>query len=133
MLVFQLTSFSIFLIWETKGHILKIGQIYLYKSKERVTSMAYEEKYKKPEQPHNLILEGRHRLSVSGVEDVDNFDEREVVISTVCGTLIIKGSELHIEKLSIDGGDFILEGEIESMTYEASVREKGSLWSRLFK
>jgi sporulation protein YabP len=105
----------------------------MYKPNERMRKMAYEEKYKKPEQPHNLILEGRRRLSVSGVEDVENFDEREVVITTICGTLIVKGSELHIEKLSIDGGDFILEGDVESMTYEAREREKGSIWSRLFK
>jgi len=95
--------------------------------------MAYEEKYKKPEQPHNLILEGRRRLSVSGVEDVENFDEREVVITTVCGTLIVKGSDLHIEKLSIDGGDFVLEGDVESIAYETREHEKVSVWSRLFK
>jgi len=100
---------------------------------ERVFIMSYEEKYKKPEQPHNLILEGRRRLSVSGVEDVESFDEHEVTLSTVSGALIVKGTELHIEKLSLDGGDLVLEGEVESITYEASQREKGSFWSRLFK
>ncbi len=95
--------------------------------------MAYEEKYKKTEQPHNLILEGRRRLSVSGVEDVESFDEREVVLDTICGALVIRGSELRIEKLSIDGGDLILDGDVESMTYEARMKEKGTFWSRLFK
>ncbi|NLL45557.1 MAG: sporulation protein YabP [Clostridiales bacterium] len=95
--------------------------------------MAYEEKYKKPEQPHNLILEGRRRLSVSGVEDVESFDEHEVVLSTLSGMLIVKGEDLHIEKLSLDGGELVLEGEVESMTYEARQREKGGFWSRLFK
>ena len=100
---------------------------------ERVFIMAYEEKYKKPEQPHNLILEGRRRLSVSGVEDVESFDEHEVVLSTLSGMLIVKGEDLHIEKLSLDGGELVLEGEVESMTYEARQREKGGFWSRLFK
>ena len=100
---------------------------------ERVLKMAYEEKYKKTEQPHNLILEGRRRLSISGVVDVENFDEREVVLDTVCGALIIKGSELHMEKLSLEGGDLVLEGDVESMTYETRMKERGTLWSRLFK
>jgi sporulation protein YabP len=100
---------------------------------ERVYMMAYEEKYKKTEQPHNLILEGRRRLSVSGVEDVESFDEREVVLSTFSGMLIVKGEDLQIEKLSLDGGELVLEGEVESMTYEARQREKGGFWARLFK
>lgn len=95
--------------------------------------MAYEEKYKKSEQPHNLILEDRRKLSVSGVEDVESFDENEVVLATVSGVLIVKGDNLQIEKLSLDGGELVLEGEIESMTYEARQREKGGFWARLFK
>ena len=95
--------------------------------------MAYEEKYKKTEPTHNLILEGRRRLSVSGVEEVESFDEREVVLETVCGTLFIRGGELHIEKLSIDGGDLVLEGDVESMAYEMGAKERGTFWSRLFK
>ena len=35
---------------------------------------------KKVELPHNIILEGRERLSISGVEDVDSFDEASVVV-----------------------------------------------------
>jgi len=100
---------------------------------ERVFTMAYEEKYKKTEQPHNLILEGRRRLSVSGVEDVESFDENEVVLATVSGILIVKGDNLQIEKLSLDGGDLVLEGDVESMTYEARQREKGGFWTRLFR
>lgn len=95
--------------------------------------MAYEEKYQRSEQPHNLILEGRKRLMVSGVEDVESFDEGTVVLSTVAGALIVRGDGLHIEKLSLDGGELALEGAVESLAYEAPAREKGAFWRRLIK
>ena len=59
--------------------------------------MAYEEKYKKTELPHGLILQDRRRLTVSGVEDVESFDESAVVLQTAGGTLILRGSALHID------------------------------------
>ena len=54
---------------------------------------------------HRLQLEGREKLSVSGVEDVVRFDENCIVTTTSAGTLIITGEELHIGKLSLDGGE----------------------------
>lgn len=92
--------------------------------------MAYETKLEKT---HNLILEGRKRLNISGVEDVESFDEESVVVYTSKGLLIINGRELHIEKLSLDGGDLAIEGEIDSLRYEEETKEKGGLFTRLFK
>ena len=53
--------------------------------------MAYEEKYKKTELPHSLSLQDRRKLTVSGVEDVESFDENAVVLQT-CGGLLILGA-----------------------------------------
>ena len=82
---------------------------------------------------HHILLEGREQLTVSGVEEVESFDENTIVMLTVKGTLVVRGEDLHIEKLSLDGGDLKVEGEIDSMTYEDSGREKGGLFSRLFR
>ena len=49
---------------------------------------------------HQLTLEGRERLTVSGVEDVERFDESSIVMSTAAGTLVVSGENLHIGKLS---------------------------------
>ena len=81
---------------------------------------------------HQLTLEGRERLTVSGVEDVERFDENSIVMSTTAGTLVIAGENLHIGKLSLDGGDLRVEGSIDSLTYEDGGRERGGLFSRLF-
>ena len=50
---------------------------------------------KKTAMPHNLVLEDRRLLTVSGVSDVDSFDEETVVLRTGLGTLIIQGSGLQ--------------------------------------
>ena len=82
---------------------------------------------------HRLELEGRERLTVSGVEDVERFDESCIVMATCVGTLIISGEELHIGKLSLDGGELHVDGHIDALTYEESAQQRGaSLLSRLF-
>lgn len=88
--------------------------------------------YEEPQNTgHHLILEDRERLSVSGVEEVESFDENTIVMDTVQGVLIVRGEDLHIEKLSLDGGDLKVEGTVESLTYEENRRGKGGFFSRL--
>ena len=95
--------------------------------------MAYEEKYRTVELPHNVIMEGRKKVSVSGVSDVESFDENEIVMTTTQGVLIARGKELRIEKLSLDSGDVVMEGVIDKLEYEDEVKATGGLFSRLFK
>ena len=80
---------------------------------------------------HYLTLEDRERLTVSGVEEVESFDEATIVMVTAQGVLVVRGEGLHIEKLSLDGGDLKVEGMIESLVYEAPRRGKGGFLSRL--
>ena len=64
--------------------------------------MPYEDNRTRPEAAHHIILEEREQLSVSGVEEVESFDESTIVMLTSRGTLVVRGEELHIEKLSLD-------------------------------
>ncbi len=80
--------------------------------------------------PHHLILEERASLSVSGVEEVERFDENTIIMSTAQGALVVRGEGLHIEKLSLDGGDLKVEGLIDALSYEEA-RPRGSWFSRL--
>ena len=81
---------------------------------------------------HRLELVGRERLTVSGVEDVDRFDETGIVMSTSAGTLVITGEDLHIGKLSLDGGELHVDGRIDSVAYEDDGQNRGGFFSRLF-
>ena len=82
---------------------------------------------------HRIELLGREKLTVSGVEDVERFDEGGIVMSTAAGTLIVTGSELHIGKLSLDGGELHVDGRIDSVSYEDVPPERGGgFLGRLF-
>ena len=94
--------------------------------------MLYEEKEKLPIKPHNVIMEDRARLSVSGVLDVESFDDRQIIAKTSKGNLIIRGSELHIDKLSLDTGELVVTGLVTDLGYEETA-SGGNLWPRLFK
>ncbi len=95
--------------------------------------MQYEEKNLRPEATHHVILEGRRSLTVSGVEEVESFDETSIVMSTTKGSLVVRGEDLHIEKLSLDGGDLKVEGSVDSLTYEDDAGDHGGLFARLFR
>lgn len=96
--------------------------------------MQYEDKKLRTEPvDHHVILEGRASLSVSGVEEVESFDENTIIMNTCKGTLVVRGEELHIEKLSLDGGDLKVEGSVDSLTYEDDGGERGGFLSRLFR
>lgn len=97
-------------------------------------AMAYDEKYRTAELPHNVIVEGRKRVTVSGVEDVESFDENAIIMSTTQGVLILRGAELRIERLSLDTGDVAIEGIVDRLEYEDDVKQQGGgLFGRLFK
>lgn len=82
--------------------------------------------------PHRIHLEERSALSVSGVEEVESFDENTISLSTSQGGLTVRGQDLHIEKLSLDGGDLKVEGTIDSITYEEQP-VRGGFFARLLR
>ncbi len=81
---------------------------------------------------HQLTLDGREKLTVSGVEDVERFDENMIVMSTAAGTLVVSGENLHIGKLTLDGGELHVDGQIDAISYEDQHYGKGRLFGRLF-
>lgn len=83
-------------------------------------------------EPHELRLENRAKLSVSGVKEVESFDENTVVLHTVRGVLIIRGENLHLQTLSIDGGQVTVDGTIDALSYEEA-QKPGGFFRRLFR
>lgn len=83
--------------------------------------------------PHHVVIENRQSLTVSGVEDVERFDENTIVLSTSMGSMVVTGEDLHIEKLSLDGGDLKVEGHVDAISYEDDGNERGGFLSRLFR
>ncbi len=83
----------------------------------------------------NLVLENRNKLNVTGVKDVLSFDDEVIIMETELGLLTIKGDNLKINKLSIDTGDVIIEGEISNLGYNnhSKKEQEGSILSKIFK
>lgn len=68
-------------------------------------------------QDQNLILENRKNLSISGIIDVDSFDEKSIELYTQLGELTIQGRELHIDSMSVETGDMTITGDIWAIVY----------------
>lgn len=94
--------------------------------------MAYGYEEKALETPHKLTLDGRSRLTLTGVTEVESFDEQMVVLHTTLGVLVIRGQNLHLKLLSLDGGQVHVDGTVESMTYEDPQPDRGGFLARLF-
>lgn len=84
-----------------------------------------------PAVPHQLIMQDRIHLELSGVTGVDSFDDATVICVTSAGRLTIRGSGLHLHRLDLDGTALSVEGSIEALTY-TDVR-KGGLFGRLLR
>lgn len=85
---------------------------------------------------HKVLLSNRKTGNFSGVVDVLSFDVSEILLETEQGMLLIKGNDLHVNRLSLEKGEIDLEGRIDSMAY-SDVKEYGkqaeSFFGRLFK
>ncbi|MCD8006954.1 MAG: sporulation protein YabP [Oscillospiraceae bacterium] len=85
-----------------------------------------------PLKTHNLILEDRQKLSLSGVTDVESFDDTEVSLYTSQGELMIRGKNLHVDEISLETGELELSGEVKSLIYGDRDRtKKPGVWRKI--
>ena len=82
---------------------------------------------------HNLIVENRKNVTVSGVTEIGSFDEKNVVLFTDYGGVTVSGSDLHMSKLSVDSGDVDVSGHIKSLIYTDATSKKEGIVKKLFK
>lgn len=94
--------------------------------------MSYEEKQQpSPAKTHSISMENRTKLNVTGVEDVESFDENAIIMNTSQGDLIVRGTGLHIGRISLDVGQLSVEGSISELSYEDKA-PSGGFWQKLF-
>jgi len=91
--------------------------------------MPYPTQSQALEKPHSISLESREKLTVTGVMDVESFDENLIVLDTVRGVLLVRGQDLHLQLLSLEGGQAVVDGLVDSLSYEEE--RKGGLFGRL--
>ena len=79
--------------------------------------MQQEKQNQRPKIPHSVIIENRASISFTGVRDMGSFDEQAVVLYTDYGEINLRGSKLHINKLSLDTNEVDIDGNIEAVVY----------------
>lgn len=85
---------------------------------------------------HKLIIHNRKNGTVTGVLDVLSFDLNEVMLETEQGMLLVKGTDLHVNRLSVEKGEVDLAGNIDSISYSAinqMTRSGEGFIAKLFK
>ncbi|MCL2565837.1 MAG: sporulation protein YabP [Defluviitaleaceae bacterium] len=85
---------------------------------------------------HHISIDRRERVVITGVVEVISFDDEAIVCETEMGALILRGHNLHVNRLNLDDGELEVDGEIENIGYEDDMslgRGKNSLLSRIFK
>ncbi|MDF2870241.1 MULTISPECIES: sporulation protein YabP [Clostridia] len=85
---------------------------------------------------HKVSLNARSQAMITGVKDVLSFDAGEVLLETEQGILMIRGNELHVNRLTLEKGEVDVDGKIDSLTYSDAGgygKSGESLISRLFK
>lgn len=81
---------------------------------------------------HDLIIESRKKVTMTGIKDVESFDEETIVAQSECGEIALRGRGLKISRLSVESGDMTVEGEIDSVVYSEG-KATGSFWSRVLR
>jgi sporulation protein YabP len=86
---------------------------------------------------HKVAMTNRRTCTINGVNDVLSFDIHEVLLETEQGMLMIKGEDLHVNRLTLDKGEVDIDGKIDSFTYSdigGNVGHKSeSFLSKLFR
>ncbi|MFI3171822.1 MAG: sporulation protein YabP [Eubacteriales bacterium] len=81
--------------------------------------------------PHKLVVNNRKTSMVTGVLDVLAFDLNEVLLETEQGMLMIKGTDLHVNRLTLEKGEVDVSGNINSVAY-SETHQMGKSNERIF-
>lgn len=87
----------------------------------------------KAAKPHSLSVDNRERTVMTGVEDVDMFNEQMAIAVTSRGAVTVAGQDLHVETLDLEAGKLILSGTVISIEYAERAPKGKSALKRLFR
>ena len=73
---------------------------------------------------HEFSVKMRKEMNISGVKEVESFDESCVILHTQEGEMTVEGKELRVGTLDVDHGVVILSGKIDAVYYSNDQGEK---------
>lgn len=66
---------------------------------------------------HDLTMRGRKILDITGVKQVESFDNEEFLLETSMGFLSVRGQNLQMKNLDVDKGIVSIKGKIYDLVY----------------
>jgi sporulation protein YabP len=84
---------------------------------------------------HQVKIKNRKELEITGVKEVDSFDNEEFLLQTEMGYLVVRGENLHMKNLDVDEGSVAIKGRVYELSYidqNQGDKAKG-FFSKLFK
>lgn len=87
------------------------------------------------QQEHLLKINNRKNIEITGVKEVDSFDNEEFLLETVMGYLIVRGQNLQLKNLDVGEGIVTIKGKIYELSYvdEQHQEKAKGFFSKLFK
>lgn len=85
---------------------------------------------------HKLVVNNRRTSTVTGVVDVLSFDLNEIILQTEQGMLMVKGKDMHVNRLTLEKGEVDLSGDIDSISYTdmpSGARSGENFLAKLFR
>ncbi|OCA80683.1 sporulation protein YabP [Bacillus sp. FJAT-27225] len=84
---------------------------------------------------HDVIMRGRKLLDITGVKQVESFDNEEFLLETTMGFLSIKGQNLQMKNLDVDKGVVSIKGKVYELVYldEHQGEKAKGFFSKLFR
>lgn len=85
---------------------------------------------------HKMIISDRSTCSLNGITDILSFDVNEILVETELGMLMIRGKDLHVNRLTLEKGEVDISGKIDSLQYSDMTKGNGqgeSFFGRLFR
>lgn len=82
---------------------------------------------------HSVELKNREILNISGIKKLDRLSEKEFVLETIMGTMVIYGENLSMLNLKLEAGEISIAGSINQIKYDEPTEKKPSFLKKLFK
>lgn len=81
----------------------------------------------------NIVLEDREKMTITGVEQVESYNDNTIILTTVKGGITIKGEGLNISKLNLDEGSVKIDGKINGVNYMTKEVAPKNIIGKIFK
>lgn len=82
----------------------------------------------------NILVEDRNKMTITGVEQVESFNDNTIILKTIKGGITIKGEGLNVGKLNLEDGNVKIDGVVNGIVYSnKDSSQKGNIIGKIFK